>query len=160
MTVAQTAYGKVRGAEIADGVVTWRGIPYARPPTGELRLRPPEPPARWAGVRDAPAYGNRSLQPEPEPEPGLPPMGEDCLYLTVTAPAGAASRPVLFWIHGGGFETGHGADQAGDGAAFAASHGLVVVTFNYRLGALGVLRVEGGRAPRAPRLPGQDAGPH
>src|SRR5215470_2089273 len=145
MTVVQTAYGKVRGAGIADGVVTWRGIPYARPPTGELRLRPPEPPTRWAGVRDATTDGNRSLQPEPEPEPGLPPMGEDCLYLTVTAPAGAASRPVLFWIHGGGYETGHAADQAGDGAAFAVSHGLVVVTFNYRLGALGFLDVEGER---------------
>jgi len=87
MTVAQTAYGKVRGTPIADGVVTWRGIPYARPPTGELRLRPPEPPARWAGVRDATAWGTRALQPEPAPEPGLPPMDEDCLYLTVTAPS-------------------------------------------------------------------------
>jgi para-nitrobenzyl esterase len=145
MTVAQTAYGKVRGAEIADGVVTWRGIPYARPPAGELRLRPPEPPARWAGVRDATTYGYRSLQPEPEPEPGLPPMDEDCLYLNVTAPAGTAGRPALFWIHGGGYETGHGTDQAGDGTAFAASHGLVVVTFNYRLGALGFLDVEGER---------------
>jgi para-nitrobenzyl esterase len=145
MTVAQTAFGKVRGAEIADGVVTWRGIPYARPPAGQLRLRPPEPPARWAGVRDATTCGNRSLQPEPEPEPGLPPMDEDCLYLNVTAPAGAASRPVLFWIHGGGYETGHGTDQAGDGTAFAASHGLVVVTINYRLGALGFLDVEGER---------------
>jgi para-nitrobenzyl esterase len=75
-------------------------------------------------------------------------MAEDCLYLNVTAPAGAApsgpgGRPVLLWIHGGGFQTGHGPDQAGDGAAFAQSHGLVVVTFNYRLGALGFLDVPG-----------------
>jgi len=160
MTVAQTAYGKVRSTPIADGVVTWRGIPYARPPTGELRLRPPEPPARWAGVRDATAWGNRALQPEPEQEPGLPPMDEDCLYLTVTAPAGAASRPVLFWIHGGGYETGHGADQAGDGAAFAASHGLVVVTFNYRLGALGFLDIEGERPTGALGLHDQIAALH
>jgi para-nitrobenzyl esterase len=160
MTVAQTAYGKVRGAEIADGVVAWRGIPYARPPAGELRLRPPEPPARWARVRDATTSGNRSLQPEQEPEPGLPPMDEDCLYLNVTAPAGAASGPVLFWIHGGGYETGHGADQAGDGAAFAASHGLVVVTFNYRLGALGFLDVEGERPTGALGLHDQIAALH
>jgi para-nitrobenzyl esterase len=150
MTVVETAYGKVRGTEIADGVLAWRGIPYAAPPVGELRLRPPAPPVAWAGVRDALAYGHRSLQPEPDagPPAPLPPMAEDCLYLNVTAPADAVladhgGRPVLFWIHGGGFEMGHGTDQAGDGAAFAKSHGLVVVTFNYRLGALGFLDVPG-----------------
>jgi para-nitrobenzyl esterase len=143
MTIAQTAYGKVRGTEIADGVHAWRGIPYARPPVGELRLRPPEPALPWPGTRDATEYGYRSLQPpERFPEPG-PPFDEDCLYLNVTAPAGAAGRPVLFWVHGGGYETGSGTDMAGDGAAFARSHGLVVVTFNYRLGALGFLDVDG-----------------
>jgi para-nitrobenzyl esterase len=143
MTVTETAYGTVRGTEIADGIGTWRGIPYARPPLAGLRLRPPQPPEPWHGIRDAAEYGDRSLQPEPEPEPGAPPMSEDCLYLNVTAPAGAAGRPVLFWIHGGGYEMGHGADQAGHGVAFAWSHGIVVVTFNYRLGALGFLDVEG-----------------
>ena len=148
MTVVETAYGKVRGAEIADGVLAWRGVPYAAPPVGGLRLRPPAPPAPWSGVRDALAYGNRSLQPdlvEAPQGPPAPPADEDCLYLNVTAPAGAAGRPVLLWIHGGGFEMGHGPDQAGDGAAFAKSHGLVVVTFNYRLGALGFLDVPGER---------------
>jgi para-nitrobenzyl esterase len=148
MTVVETAYGKVRGTEVADGVLAWRGIPYAAPPVGELRLRPPAPPRPWTGVRDALAYGNRSLQPDlvAEPQgPPAPPADEDCLYLNVTAPAGARGRPVLLWIHGGGFETGHGPDQAGDGAAFASSHGLVVVTFNYRLGALGFLDVPGER---------------
>ena len=149
MTIVETAYGKVRGTEIADGVLAWRGIPYAAPPAGELRLRVPRPPAPWAGVRDALDYGNRSLQPDPVrvQRVPLPPVAEDCLYLNVTAPAGApapgAGRPVLCWIHGGGFEMGHGPDQAGDGAAFARSHGLVVVTFNYRLGALGFLDVPG-----------------
>ncbi len=143
MTIAQTAYGKVRGAEIADGVYAWRGIPYARPPVGELRLRPPEPAPPWPGTRDATGYGFRSLQPpEQFPQPG-PPFAEDCLYLNVTAPAGAAGRPVLFWVHGGGYEAGSGTDLAGDGAAFARSHGLVVVTFNYRLGALGFLDLDG-----------------
>ncbi|TVZ05182.1 carboxylesterase/lipase family protein [Trebonia kvetii] len=145
MYIVETAYGKVRGAEIADGVLSWRGIPYAAPPVGELRLRPPSPPQAWSGIRDALAYGDRAPQPEPLPEPDAPPMAEDCLYLNVTAPAGASGRPVLFWIHGGGYEMGHGPDQAGDGAAFARSHGLVVVTFNYRLGALGFLDAPGER---------------
>ena len=69
--------------------------------------------------------------------------GEDCLYLNVTAPAGASGRPVLFWLHGGGYETGDGLPGGGDGVAFARTHGLVVVTFNYRLGALGFLDVPG-----------------
>jgi para-nitrobenzyl esterase len=92
MTIVETAYGKVRGTEVADGVLAWRGVPYAAPPVGELRLRPPQPPASWAGVRDTLDHGNRSLQPDPVevPQVALPPMAEDCLYLNVTAPAGAA----------------------------------------------------------------------
>src|ERR1700689_74557 len=143
MTVVQTRYGQVRGAEIADGVLGWRGIPSAVPPIGALRFRPPEPPEPWAGVRDTLEDGNRSPQAEPVPDPQAPPMSEDCLYLNVTAPAGAAGRPGLFWLHGGGFEIGQGPNQAGDGVAFAKSHGLVVVTVNYRLGALGFLEVPG-----------------
>ena len=145
MTLAETAYGQLRGTEIADGIIAWRGVPYARPPAGELRLRPPQPPEPWSGVRDAATYGGRSLQPEPVPDPSLPPVSEDCLYLNVTAPACAAGpgRPVLLWIHGGGYEMGDGLHQAGDGAAFARTHGIVVVTFNYRLGALGFLDVPG-----------------
>jgi para-nitrobenzyl esterase len=142
--VVDTTFGKVRGTEIADEILSWRGIPYAAPPTGELRLRLPQPPAPWPGVRDATGYGNRAPQPPGQlPQPDAPPTSEDCLYLNVTAPAGAAGRPVLFWIHGGGYETGSGPDQAEDGAAFARTHGIVVVTFNYRLGALGFLDIEG-----------------
>ena len=156
MTVARTASGKVRGTEVADGVIAWRGIPYALPPVGDLRLRPPQPPAPWAGARDATSYGNRPAQPEYLAEPG-PPFSEDCLYLNVTAPAGASGRPVLVWIHGGGFETGSGPQMAGDGAAFARTHGLVVVTFNYRLGALGFLDVPGERPTGAHGLHDQVA---
>ena len=142
MTVVETRYGRVRGAEIADGVLAWRGIPYARPPIGGLRFRPPEPPQAWGGVRDAFEYGHRSPQAEPgPPEPDAPPADEDCLYLNVTAPEGASGRPVLFWLHGGGYEAGDGSQAAGDGVAFARSHALVVVTINYRLGALGFLDV-------------------
>jgi para-nitrobenzyl esterase len=144
MTVVETRGGKVRGAEIADGVLAWRGIPYARPPIGPLRFRPPEPPPEWVGVRDALEYGNRSLQGEFGPAaPGAPPTDEDCLYLNVTAPAGASGRPVLFWLHGGGYETGDGSGEVTDGVAFARTHALVVVTINYRLGALGFLDLPG-----------------
>ena len=144
MTVAETRYGKVRGAEIADGVLAWRGIPYARPPIGALRFRPPEPPQPWGGVRDALEYGNRSPQGAlGPPAPDAPPTDEDCLYLNVTAPTGLSGRPVLFWLHGGGYETGDAAQAAEDGAAFARSHQIVVVTINYRLGALGFLDVPG-----------------
>ena len=157
MTVAETRYGKVRGTEIADGVLAWRGIPYAKPPVGDLRFRPPEAPEAWDGTRDALGYGNRSLQPELGPEPEAPPMAEDCLYLNVTAPADASGRPVLFWLHGGGFEAGQGPNQADDGVPFAQSHGLVVVTVNYRLGALGFLDVPGERPTGAAGLHDQIA---
>ncbi len=144
MTVAETRYGKVRGTEIADGVLAWRGIPYAKPPVGELRFRPPEAPEPWSGARDALGYGNRALQPDlVPPDPQAPPMAEDCLYLNVTAPTGAIGRPVLFWLHGGGYETGDASQAAEDGVAFARSHQIVVVTINYRLGALGFLDVPG-----------------
>ena len=158
MTVAQTRYGRVRGAEIADGVLGWRGIRYARPPVGALRFRPPEPPQEWDGVVDALAFGHRSLQPElGRAAPGAPPADEDCLFLNVTAPAGASGRPVLFWLHGGGYETGDGSQAAGDGVAFARSHGLVVVTINYRLGALGFLDVPGEQPTGATGLHDQIA---
>ena len=158
MTVAETRYGQVRGAEIADGVLGWRGIPYARPPVGALRFRPPEPPEPWGGVRDALAHGNRSPQGElGPPAPGAPPTDEDCLYLNVTAPTGAIGRPVLFWLHGGGYETGDASQAAEDGVAFARSHAIVVVTINYRLGALGFLDVPGERPTGAAGLHDQIA---
>ena len=152
--IAATKAGKVGGAELADGVVGWSGIPYAAAPVGELRLREPEPAAAWSGVREATSYGPPSLQAElafgGAPTTGLggvplemPEPSEDCLYLNVVAPAGAANLPVLVWIHGGGYQTGNATTTAGDGAEFARAHGVVVVTFNYRLGALGFLAVDG-----------------
>jgi para-nitrobenzyl esterase len=149
--VAQTTAGKVRGAEVEDGVLIWRGIPYAAAPVGPLRWRPPQPPQPWSGVRGATGWGPPSLQPAMpggdllrEPlSPPPPPPAEDCLFVNVTAPAGAQRRPVLVWLHGGGYQVGSGTDQAGAGVAFARSHGIVVVTFNYRLGALGFLSLDG-----------------
>jgi acetyl esterase/lipase len=142
--IVRTSAGAVRGAEVDDGVVAWRGIPYAAAPVGALRFRPPQPPPPWSGVRDALAHGPRAVQPDldrlvPVADPG--PVDEDCLYLNVTAPARAQGAPVLVWIHGGGYQTGSGPEMPGDGGAFVRRYGLVVVTFNYRLGALGFLDV-------------------
>ncbi|MVZ99736.1 carboxylesterase family protein [Actinomadura sp. LD22] len=137
-----TEAGLVEGIPSRDRSVTvFRGIPYAAPPVGGLRWRPPRPPEPWEGVRTAGAFGPICPQPPSSELAGLDlPMSEDCLTLNVWT--GAASpgerRPVLVWIHGGGFRLGTGADPRHDGANLARK-GLVVVTFNYRLGAFGFL---------------------
>jgi para-nitrobenzyl esterase len=141
-TVVETAYGRVEGRE-AQGVQAFLGIPYARPPLGARRFAAPEPPEPWAGVRPAAAFGPSAPQnPMLLPLPGLD-LGatdEDCLYLNVWTPgADAAPRPVLVWIHGGGFVIGSGSQSLYDGAALALRAGAVVVTINYRLGPLGFL---------------------
>jgi para-nitrobenzyl esterase len=147
MTIVRTVAGQVRGAEIADGILAWTGIPYAAPPVGPLRFRLPEPAEPWSGVRDATAYGAPAVQPPSMMPPmaglTLPEPSEDCLYLNITAPAGASGRPVIMWLHGGGYQTGSGTDMATGGSSFARSHGVLVVTFNYRLGALGFLALDG-----------------
>ncbi len=115
------------------------GIPYAAPPVGQLRWRAPQPAAHWNGVRDATKYAPNCPQPPGAPF-GLGSTSEDCLYLNVFAPAGAQHRsvghPVLVWIHGGGYWLGESQDV--DPTQLAAD-GTVVVTINYRLGALGFL---------------------
>jgi para-nitrobenzyl esterase len=132
--------GLVRGADVA-GVNTFLGLPYAAPPTGNLRWRAPQPAAAWSGVRDATQFGPSCPQPTAN-NPFLPPgpISEDCLYLNVYAPAPRGSdeggRPVLVWIHGGGLVQDGGRNY--DGSKLAAD-GVVVVTINYRLGALGFL---------------------
>ncbi len=128
--------GAVRGAAVS-GVYEFLGLPYAAPPTGELRWRPPQPPREWDGVRDATQFAASCPQPK-SPFAPPPPFSEDCLYLNVYTPTlrHDGDRPVLFWIHGGGF-TEDGARNY-DGSKLAAD-GTVVVTINYRLGALGFL---------------------
>ena len=131
--------GLVRGAG-ATGVDSFLGLPYAAPPTAKLRWRPPQPAAAWPGVRDATQFGPSCPQ-ATALNPFLPPgpVGEDCLYLNVYTPASHNSgggRPVLVWIHGGGLVQDGGRNY--DGTKLAAD-GTVVVTINYRLGALGFL---------------------
>lgn len=141
--VVETGYGPVRGGH--DGRVKfWKGIRYAAPPLDELRFRAPEPPQRWTEVADATQYGPACPQPV---VPRMPldlgaPLGEDCLRLNVWAPAGAqpgAGKPVMVWLHGGAYVLGSGSQPLYDGRALAATGDVIVVTVNYRLGALGFL---------------------
>jgi len=137
--VARTESGAVAGV-VAGGVVSWKGIPYAAPPVGDLRWREPRPPAPWTGVRAADSYAHDCMQ-EPFPSDAAPlgtPPAEDCLYLNVWAPEGAAGKklPVMFWIHGGGFVNGGSSPAVYDGSAFAR-RGVVMVSLNYRLGRFG-----------------------
>lgn len=145
-TQAQTApattidTGALTGAE-AYGVAVFRGIPYAAAPVGELRWRAPRPAAAWSGKRDATSFGNDCLQtwlPDDVASSGRP-MSEDCLYANVwTSKVGeqAHGLPVMVWIYGGGFVNGSGASPIYDGTRLA-KRGVVVVTFNYRVGRLG-----------------------
>jgi para-nitrobenzyl esterase len=136
--IVTTSDGAVRGAAVPGSTVDeFLRLPYAAPPTGNLRWRPPQPPARWQGVRDATQFAPSCPQPA---SPFLPPgpMSEDCLYLNVYTPTlrHDASRAVLVWIHGGALTEDAGRNY--DGSELAAD-GIVVVTINYRLGALGFL---------------------
>src|SRR5258706_9769884 len=122
-----------------SGVTVFRGIPYAAPPVGPLRWRPPQSPAHWTGVRPAAQLGHNCIQHQPygDIDPFAAGISEDCLYLNVWTsslplPASRVPRPVLVWIHGGGFFAGFGGEERHNGAPLAKK-GAVVVTLNYRL---------------------------
>jgi para-nitrobenzyl esterase len=142
--IVATTQGAVRGVQ-ENGTAVFRGIPYAQPPVGKLRFRPPTPPERWSGVRDATRFGEIVPQTDESPidKALLPdvPQGDDCLNLNVwTREPGKASMPVMVWIHGGSFKWGSGSCPMYDGATFARE-GIVTVSFNYRLFAAGFLHV-------------------
>ena len=129
--------GSIRGAVSAGNadIVAFKGIPFAAPPVGELRWRPPEPVLGWDGVRDASESGAICVQNGGQ---GVT-QDEDCLILNVWAPRETSEpRPVLFWIHGGGYTGGSGSTAIYDGTPLAAD-GAVVVTINYRLNVFGFL---------------------
>lgn len=136
---AVTQSGVVRGAESGDGIVAFKGIPYAAPPIGPLRWRAPQPPSRWDTPRDTTRFGPPCFA---SPLPGLKtaPQSEDCLTVNVWTPRAdrSAKRPVMVWIHGGGFEFGSSAQRGYDSIKLAQL-GVVLVSFNYRLGVLGFL---------------------
>ena len=141
--IVTTAQGRLEGLEL-DGLQHFRGIPYAASPVGERRFLPPAEPESWDGVRAANEFGPASCQ----SSGGITAMlgdqassiEEDCLFLNVTTPAcDGLARPVMVWIHGGGFVNGSGSTPWYDGTSLAARGDVVVVTINYRLGALGFL---------------------
>lgn len=145
--IVRTRQGAVRGVRGDSGVAAFKGIPFAAPPVGPLRLAAPRPPAAWDGVRDATAYG-----PTVPHAPYVPPFdrlipeahlpGDDCLNLNVWTPDPAGRLPVMVWVHGGAFANGSGSVAGYDGTAFARD-GVVLVTLNYRLGADGFLHLDG-----------------
>lgn len=156
--VRETAYGTVRGvdASASTGTYAWKGIPFARPPVGELRWQPPVAPVAWSGERDATRFGNACLQMGRLYGPGAnnrfddtigqtlgTPVGsEDCLTLNIWRPATTQDNlPVLLFLHGGSAISGYTADPVYDGAALARSANAVVVTANYRLDVLGFFQM-------------------
>lgn len=139
--VVHTASGAVRGKTSADGKVRiFEGIPYAAPPVGSLRWRPPQPARAWKGVRDSTKFGARCMQGNIFGDMNFRDDGpsENCLYLNVWTPAkgAGANLPVMVWIYGGGFAAGASSEPRQDGTMLAEK-GVVVVSMNYRLGVFG-----------------------
>ena len=156
--IVEVQGGRLRGVE-RKGVWSFSGIPYAAPPEGHHRWRPPVEGESWAGIREcdafspsapqAPMVAGMSLAAEPERH------SEDCLYLNVWTPGiDGARRPVMVWIHGGGFTTGSGSGGLYRGGVLARDCDVVVVTINYRLGALGFLAHSALADPGQPWLGG------
>lgn len=165
--VRETVYGTVRGVDdsAATGAYAWKGVPFAKPPVGELRWQPPVAPVAWSGQRDATRFGSACLQMGRLYGPGAnnrfdntigetlgTPVGnEDCLTLNIWRPANTQDKlPVLLFLHGGSAISGYTADPVYDGAALARSANAVVVTANYRLDVLGFLQMpqlHGGSDP-------------
>jgi para-nitrobenzyl esterase len=143
--------GSIEGLEANDRRLrVYKGIPYGRPPIRELRWRPPQPAPAWSGVRRCTAFGPAAPQTADPTTPVLLPglavdrIDEDCLTANVWSPAHAGpARPVLVWLHGGAFVTGSSGAPSYDGAALATDGDVVVVSVNYRLGALGFVPVAG-----------------
>lgn len=149
--IIDTKYGKVKGAvNESRTVVSFKGIPYAAPPVGNLRWREPQPPASWKGIRDATRFCSSCIQnrvythlpngPWTEEFMVQDSVSEDCLFLNIWTPAktAAGKLAVLVFIHGGAFLEGSGSVAVYDGEELAKK-GIIVVTINYRLGALGFL---------------------
>ena len=152
-TVVTTRKGKIKGCA-ENGCLVFKGIPYAKPPVGELRWRAPQETESWEGTYEAVRFSDKAVQgdqnvgfygkefyADPAYDVGI---SEDCLYLNIWAPEEAvgedakAGLPVAFWIHGGAFMSGYGSEQEFDGAAYA-KRGVILVTINYRLNIYGFL---------------------
>ena len=155
MTLVATTLGKVKGTQ-ENQLKVFRGIPFAAPPVGDLRWQAPQPHPGWDDVRDASKFGAEAPQDSSMldwlmGQADTPPeQAEDCLFLNIWTPATEGKRPVMFWIHGGGFTMGSGSQPIYDGQHLADRGDVVVVTINYRMGALGFLSLKaltGGKIP-------------
>jgi para-nitrobenzyl esterase len=135
---ATTSAGNVRGTAL-EGVNIFKGIPYGATTEGKSRFMPPAKPAPWTGTRDALAYGTTAPQAPDRARRGVPPDGEDCLVLNVFTPAmtNGRRRPVMVWLHGGGFSSGTGSSAILEGSNLARTGDAVVVTINHRLNVFG-----------------------
>lgn len=151
--IVTTKYGKVEG-DFIDGLYIFKGIPYAAPPTGELRWLPPQPPKPWQGVKPAKKFG--AIAPQTPMPDGLiahepQEQSEDCLFLNIwTQGLDNKRRPVMVWIHGGAFTIGSGSEAMYDTGTLSKRGDVVLVSINYRLGTLGFLRLKdatGGKIP-------------
>ena len=155
--VVRAPAGAVRGQSDA-GLRMFRGIPYALPPVGARRWRPPSPMPQWRGVREATAFGPACVQPQQGSLSNIysnrpMPMSEDCLTLNIWAPADARHAPVIVWIHGGALWSGSSREALYDGRHMA-ERGVIVVSINYRLGVLGWLAHPGLSAESRQRVSG------
>lgn len=146
----RTKYGIVRGTKEGESIV-YKGIPYAKPPVGNLRFQPPQEPERWEGVYLADSFPDRNYMPLSDGKSFYDlefywdsryetPYSEDCLYLNIWKPEEERAElcPVAFWIHGGAFDHGYGHEMEFDGAEYN-KRGVILVTVNYRIGVLGFL---------------------
>jgi para-nitrobenzyl esterase len=152
--VVDVTGGRIEGG-VRRGLRMWRGIPYAAPPVGPLRLRAPQPVAPWDGVRPAALFGRIAPQ-DPRSLTNVTPAragsGEDCLTLNVIAPLipSEAPRPVMVYIHGGAYAVGSSREMPEQGEGLVHDGGVVFVNFNYRLGALGYLDFTRYSTPERP----------
>jgi para-nitrobenzyl esterase len=154
--VVSTKSGKLEGYQI-DGLYVFKGIPYAAPPVGDLRWMPTRPVKKWDGLQPAKEFGNVAPQNAmPIAAPGMfdfgsQLQGEDCLFLNIWTPGlDDARRPVMFWIHGGAFIIGSGTEPFLDNSSLVKRGGVVLVSINYRLGAVGFMNlkeISGGKIP-------------
>ena len=154
--VAETTAGKIEGFQ-RDGISVFMGIPFAAPPLGKRRWLPPQPVEPWGGVKETKSFAPMAPQAVAPPDPNNPlqiafsvdtslgvqtEINEDCLYLNVFTPGlDSTRRPVMVWIHGGGFTSGTGSSPLYNGGLLASRGDVVVVTINYRLNVFGFLRL-------------------
>lgn len=139
--IATTAEGRIAGRR-ADGILRFHRVPYAAPPTGERRFAGPAAAPSWSGIRPAIGPGPVAVQPASPLRDARRGMDEDCLFLDILTPAVHGRRPVVVWLHGGGYFAGSSLESDSDGTRLCAEQGIVVVSATHRLGLLGFLDLE------------------